>query len=333
MVNERILSAAPVSWSLMPIEQARAQGAMALFGEKYPDIVRVVQMGDFSRELCGGTHLDSVGQVGLFKVVGEESVAAGIRRITALTGKAALDYVRQEEDILAELAGDPPRAAGAGRSSGSRRCWRRSRTSRSRRASGPATPAPASRPTTCWPSAEEIAGAAVIVRAVGGMSADDMRQLVDVLRRKRPERLAVLLPRRPSTARSSSSPASRRTWSDSGQHAGNWLKEVAPVVGGGGGGRPDLAQAGGKVPDQVPAAMDRRPSRSSGRDSRAETLLTPACFLVRSYFRPGADGSNLRAGEPSSPGEGEPSGHPATLLPLNDEQRNLLTSIVRQTAP
>ena len=75
---------------------------MALFGEKYPDIVRVVQMGDFSRELCGGTHLDSVGQVGLFKIIGEESVAAGTRRITALVGKAALDYVRQEEEILAD---------------------------------------------------------------------------------------------------------------------------------------------------------------------------------------------------------------------------------------
>ena len=73
---------------------------MALFGEKYPDIVRVVQMGDYSRELCGGTHLDNAGQVGLFKVMGEESVASGTRRITALVGKAALDYVREEEEIL-----------------------------------------------------------------------------------------------------------------------------------------------------------------------------------------------------------------------------------------
>ena len=88
----------------MPIAEAKSLGAMALFGEKYPEIVRVVQMGDFSRELCGGTHLDNVGQVGLFKIIGEESVAAGTRRITALTGKAALDYVRQEEEILAELA-------------------------------------------------------------------------------------------------------------------------------------------------------------------------------------------------------------------------------------
>ncbi len=89
---------------IMPIAEAKALGAMALFGEKYPDIVRVVQMGDFSRELCGGTHLDNVGQVGLFKIIGEESVAAGTRRITALTGQAALDYVRQEEEVLAEVA-------------------------------------------------------------------------------------------------------------------------------------------------------------------------------------------------------------------------------------
>ena len=77
---------------------------MALFGEKYPEIVRVVAMGEFSRELCGGTHLDNVGQVGLFKIVGEESVSAGTRRITALTGKAALDCVRQEEEALGEVA-------------------------------------------------------------------------------------------------------------------------------------------------------------------------------------------------------------------------------------
>ncbi len=103
-VNARVLEAAPVSWSHMPIDEARNQGAMALFGEKYPDIVRVVQMGEFSRELCGGTHLDNVGQVGLFKIVAEESVAAGTRRIAALVGKGAVEYVRQEEEVLNDLA-------------------------------------------------------------------------------------------------------------------------------------------------------------------------------------------------------------------------------------
>ena len=103
-VNLKVLEAAPVTWATMPIAQAKGLGAMALFGEKYPDIVRVVQMGEYSRELCGGTHLDNVGQVGPFKIIGEESVAAGTRRITALVGKAALDYVRDEEEILANVA-------------------------------------------------------------------------------------------------------------------------------------------------------------------------------------------------------------------------------------
>ncbi len=105
---------------------------MALFGEKYPDIVRVVQMGDFSRELCGGTHLDNVGQVGLFKIIGEESVAAGTRRITALVGKAALEYVRQEEEVLGDLAAAAARADRARSASAWATCWKRSRRSRSR---------------------------------------------------------------------------------------------------------------------------------------------------------------------------------------------------------
>ncbi len=102
--------------------------------------------------------------------------------------------------------------------------------------------------------AQEIAGSTVVVRAVGGSSADELRQLIDVLRRKRPERLAVLLT---STAGEKVQLVAglSKDLVDAGLHAGNWLKEVAPIVGGGGGGRPDLAQAGGKVPDQVPAAM------------------------------------------------------------------------------
>src|SRR5690606_33735186 len=103
-VNELVMTGVPVRWRLMPLAEAKSLGAMALFGEKYPETVRVVEMGDFSRELCGGTHLDGVGQVGLFKIIGEESVAAGTRRITALTGEAALDYVQQEEEVLGRVA-------------------------------------------------------------------------------------------------------------------------------------------------------------------------------------------------------------------------------------
>jgi alanyl-tRNA synthetase len=252
-VNERILSADPVSWSLMPIEQARAQGAMALFGEKYPDVVRVVRMGEFSRELCGGTHLESVGQVGLFKVIGEESVAAGVRRITALTGRAALEYVRQEEEILGDLAATlrvPPGQVGQRVSA----LLEEIKTLKKQASQRPREAGAGVSADDLLAEARQIAGAAVVVLAVGGSSADELRQLIDVLRRKRPERLAVLLA---STAGEKVQLVAglSRDLVDAGLHAGNWLKEVAPIVGGGGGGRPDLAQAGGKVPDQVPAAL------------------------------------------------------------------------------
>ena len=88
----------------MPLAEARKLGAMMLFGEKYPDVVRMVSMGEFSKELCGGTHLDNTGQIGLLKIIGEESVAAGTRRITALTGRAALDYLRREHAALVRTA-------------------------------------------------------------------------------------------------------------------------------------------------------------------------------------------------------------------------------------
>src|SRR5260370_42341913 len=98
----------------MDIDAARKSGATALFGEKYPDIVRVVSMGDFSRELCGGTPLDNTAPGGPFKIVGEESVSAGPRRITALTGPAALDFIRHEQEVLPPVAAALKRAAALG---------------------------------------------------------------------------------------------------------------------------------------------------------------------------------------------------------------------------
>ena len=103
-MNAKIMEAAPIVGKNMPLAEARKTGAMMLFGEKYPDVVRMVSVGDFSKELCGGTHLDNTGQVGLFKIIGEESVAAGTRRITALTGQAALEHVRRSEAALSRTA-------------------------------------------------------------------------------------------------------------------------------------------------------------------------------------------------------------------------------------
>ena len=254
-VNHRVLRGEPVSWTTMPIAEARSLGAMALFGEKYPEVVRVVSMGDFSRELCGGTHLDNVGQVGLFKVIGEESVSAGTRRITALTGKAALELIRQEEQALAEVAGAlkvpanlvPERVAAL-----IEEVKALKKQAAQRKADAPSKTSPDD-----LLAAATVAGDAKVVAAsLGSSTPDELRQLIDVLRRKEPAGLAVLLA---SSVDGKVNLAAGLTPDliARGLNAGLWLKAVAPIVGGGGGGRPDLAQAGGKFPDQIPEALEK----------------------------------------------------------------------------
>ena len=254
-VNHRILKGEPVSWTTMPIAEAKQLGAMALFGEKYPEVVRVVSMGDFSRELCGGTHLDNVGQVGLFKVIGEESVSAGTRRITALTGKAALELIRQEEHALAEIAGAlkvPTHLAADRVAALIEEVKALKKQATQRKAEAAPKVAPDDLIAASWAAGDTK----IVVCALGSESPDELRQWVDVLRRKQPAGLAVLLA---STVEGKVNLAAGLTPDliARGLHAGQWLKAVAPVVGGGGGGRPDLAQAGGKLPDQVPAALEK----------------------------------------------------------------------------
>ncbi|OJW03503.1 MAG: alanine--tRNA ligase [Planctomycetales bacterium 71-10] len=252
-VNDLVMTAAPVDWSLMPIAEARNLGAMALFGEKYPEIVRVVRMGDFSRELCGGTHLDSVGQVGLFKILGEESVAAGTRRIIALTGKAALDFVHQEEETLGDLAATLRVPAGqvGGRVAA---LLEEIKNLKKQAAQRKPDSGPKATPDELLAAAKEAGGAAVVIAAVEA-TADEMRVLIDGLRRKKPEGLAVLLVAA-ADGKVSLVSAFSKDLVEKGRHAGQWLKKVAPAVGGGGGGRPDMAQAGGKDPAKIPDALE-----------------------------------------------------------------------------
>jgi alanyl-tRNA synthetase len=252
-VNELVMTGAPVDWKLMPIAEAKTLGAMALFGEKYPEIVRVVRMGEFSRELCGGTHLDSVGQVGLFKILGEESVAAGTRRIIALTGKAALDFVRQEEEALSDVAATlrvPPAQVG-GRIAA---LLEEVKTLKKQAAQRKPESGPKATPDELLAAARAAGEAAVVIAAVEA-NLDEMRVLVDGLRRKRPENLAVLLIAAVDGKVSLVSAFSQDLVAK-GRHAGQWLKKVAPAVGGGGGGRPDMAQAGGKDPAKIPDALE-----------------------------------------------------------------------------
>ena len=254
-VNHRVLRAEPVSWTTMPIAEARNLGAMALFGEKYPEVVRVVTMGDFSRELCGGTHLDNVGQVGLFKVIGEESVSAGTRRITALTGKAALELVRQEEQALAEVAAalKVPTNLVTERVNALIEEVKSLKKQASQRK---AESAPKTSPDDLLASATVVGEAKVVAASLGSDSPDDLRQLIDVLRRKQPTGLACAPgvelggegePRGRGHARPHRPRAQRRALAEGGRAGGRR----------GRGGRPDLAQAGGKLPDQIPSALEK----------------------------------------------------------------------------
>jgi alanyl-tRNA synthetase len=251
-VNARVAEGATVSAEVMDLDAARKSGAMALFGEKYPDRVRVVSMGDFSRELCGGTHLTNTGQVGLCKIVGEESVAAGTRRITALTGSKALEKVRHDEQLLVELAQTvkaprveelPQRVSALVEEV---RTLRQSLHKLSAQAA-------VGQADELLEQAVDVAGVKIVVHEGQGWDADMMRSQIDELRRK-VSPLAVLFGSA-ADGKVLLVAALSKDLVERGFSAGDWVKATARAVGGGGGGRPDLAQAGGKFPDKLPQAM------------------------------------------------------------------------------
>jgi alanyl-tRNA synthetase len=187
--------------------------------------------------------------------VAEESVSAGTRRITALTGKAALELIRQEEQALADVATAlkvpaamvPERVAAL---------LEEVKTLKKQATQRKADDGPKTSPDELLASAGSVGAAKVVTASVGSSTPDELRQLIDVLRRKSPAGLAVLL----ASAVDGKVNLAAGLTPDLialGLNAGQWLKDVAPLVGGGGGGRPDLAQAGGKLPDQIPAALER----------------------------------------------------------------------------
>jgi alanyl-tRNA synthetase len=224
-----------------------------LFGEKYPDVVRVVSMGDFSKELCGGTHLDNSGQVGLFQIIGEESVAAGTRRITALTGPAALEHVRRSEGALA-------RAAAVLRVSGEEVPERIEALSKEVRqlkkqlASGARVGG--ATPDRLLAEAEEVAGVKVVVDEVTNAGAPQLRELIDQLRRKSAP-IAVFLAGRQDEGRVMLVAGLSRDLVEKGLDAVQWARPIAALLGGSGGGRPDLAQAGGKDAARLSEALEQ----------------------------------------------------------------------------
>ena len=255
LVNERILEAADVGVRHMPIDEARSLGAMALFGEKYDDQVRVVSIGKFSRELCGGTHLASAGRIGLFKITSEESVAAGVRRITAVTGKGALDYLHEEEDRMASVCRTLKAAPDtlADRVEGLQRqikdlknelAQARSLTKRGGL-------------DEVIEKVEDAGGVPVAVSQVEGADLGALREACDAARAKLGSILIVLASCEGRKVNLVA--AATKDLVQKGVHAGDLIRAVAKMVGGGGGGRADFGQAGGKNAGALPDALAKVP--------------------------------------------------------------------------
>ena len=315
-VAKLVSAAEPIRWDVLPLADARSQGAMMLFGEKYPDPVRMVTMGGFSKELCGGTHLKSTSEVEAFEILSEEGVSAGTRRITALTGRRAVEHseqigqalkqaaetldcapsavpnkiqtlLDQQRDLRKLLAsGGAPALAKPGKTSTivtdqeplgvqakslltesaqllsvaplavPKRVAAivdeveslRNRLEQ-RAAVGPITA------DVLLENAEKLGNATIVVAEAPTAEPNLMRQLIDQIRQKAGSS-AVLLASSEGGNKVTLVAGVSKDLQAQGAHAGNWVKPVAQTLGGGGGGRPDMAQAGGKQPDKLPAALD-----------------------------------------------------------------------------
>ena len=252
IVNAQILADIEVTTDIMSPDEARANGAMALFGEKYGDKVRVVSMGDFSKELCGGTHVARTGRLGLFRIASESSVAAGVRRIEVLTGLNTLDELRRTESLLSEI-GKVVKSAGrediinkTEALSEETRRLRKELESMNRKAAFAAV-------ESAYAGAEDVSGLRLVRASFEQLPADALRDAADKIISAHPEAVTLFASVTGEKVVLVSACGTQAV--ESGAHAGNLLKAVSPIVGGGGGGRPNSASSGGKDASRLPEAM------------------------------------------------------------------------------
>ena len=251
LVNKEIQAALPVTTQIMGIEEAKKTGAMALFGEKYGDEVRVVSMGDFSVELCGGTHVANTANITLFKIVSEAGVAAGVRRIEALTGNNVIEYYRQMEENLHTIA-KTLKTSPAEITEKITHLQKEVKELQSENESLKSKMAQDSLGNV-MAQVVEVKGVKVLASAVDGVDMNGLRDLGDQLKEKLGEGVVVLASAKDGKV--SLLAMATQGAMDKGAHAGNLIKAAAAIVGGGGGGRPNMAQAGGKNPDKIPEAI------------------------------------------------------------------------------
>ena len=251
LVNRKVMENLPVTTQVQDLNQAVSDGAMALFGEKYGERVRVVSVNGFSKELCGGTHVSRTGDIGLFKIVSESGIAAGIRRVEAITGTGALRRFREDEELLSQLEGlskgTRPELVGSVRrfQASIRSLEKELQETRYRLAQD--------RVAQLLHSVRSVNDVKVLTSVVDRLDNASLRNLADELKSRIGRGVVVL-----ATSGSGKVSLVAAITSDltSRLHAGRMVKEIASLVGGGGGGRPDLAEAGGKDPSKLPLALE-----------------------------------------------------------------------------
>ena len=255
-VNEVIMSAVPVVTSEMPIDEAKKLGAMALFGEKYGDIVRVVKADDFSVEFCGGTHVKNTGSIGLFKIVSESSVASGVRRIEAVTGNNIMKYIDKNNELIAETAKNlkltnyhelASRAAALSAEL----------KEKEREISSLEAEIAASKTADLMKDPTQIGGVRLVTADIGEAGADALRSLCDKALESGDDIIAVFAGKNAEKGTASFACRVGKKAIECGAHAGNIVREVARVAGGAGGGKPDSAMAGAKDDSKIPEALKK----------------------------------------------------------------------------
>jgi alanyl-tRNA synthetase len=254
LVNEQILRNVKVDTDVMPVEEAIRKGAMALFGEKYSGMMRVLTVPGFSKELCGGTHVRATGDIGVFKITSDESIASGVRRIRAITGFDAYERFREDEKLIEEAAAnlrtsraELPNVIGRLQEE-LKKARREAEELRLKIASGSIGSAASN-----GDEAREVAGVKVLAKEASGLDAAGMRQLSDTLLARIKSGVVVL-------GRMNDGKASLivRTSDDLANKipAGQVIKELAPIIGGRGGGKADMAEGGGNQPEKLSEALN-----------------------------------------------------------------------------
>ena len=251
IVNDKIAEAIPVRTDVMTVDEAKKTGAMALFGEKYGETVRVVSMGDFSKEFCGGTHVKNTSEIAAFKIISENGVAAGVRRIEALTGDNVFAYYRNLEKELLEAA----KAAKATPATLTEKIEHMQAEIKALTSENESLKSKAAKEALgdVMDQVVEVKGLKLLASAVDGVDMNGLRDLGDQLKEQLGEGVIVLA----SSCEGKVNLIVMATDAamKQGAHAGNLIKSIAGKVGGGGGGRPNMAQAGGKNPAGIPDAI------------------------------------------------------------------------------